>query len=176
MQPALLPNISGLFALSQIDFRHTIPNCRYEPSFHEPTGTWLYGNQKLLGWKLAHVSPYLWRAPATDEVLREIEREAQEIVLSGSVIVTGIHNEAHQRAAILPLRWGAPRIVVFSGGFYHHLGHELNQEPFRTARLWRYEWDASCDLAISLRAPDKLPTCSKRNPTVDRLIESIAGS
>ncbi len=32
--------------------------------------------------------------------------------------------------------WGAPRIVVFSGGFQFHLGEKLTDEPFRAARPW----------------------------------------
>jgi DNA processing protein len=73
----------------------------------------------------------------------------------------------------VPLRWGAPRILVFSGGFHHHLGPDLKEEPFRAARLWRYQFDAKTDLVISRRAPDKLPTFARFNPTVDRLIQRI---
>lgn len=170
---SLASNPTGLYGLSQTDYRHTIPNCAREPSFHKPTATWLYGNQKLLGVKLAHVSPDLWAKYDSDEALSAIEREAEELVLNGFVLVTGIHNPAHQRAAVVPLRWGAPRIIVFSGGFEYHLGKELNQEPFRMARLWRYEWDAGTDLAISRRAPIKLPTFAFENKTVDNLIRTI---
>lgn len=106
--------------------------------------------------------------------LASCEQEAEGIVLTGRVLVCGVHNEFHQRAAVVPLRWGAPRIIVFSGGFQHHLGADLDQEPFRAARLWRYAWDATSDLAISRRAPDKLPTFARANPTVDRLIRKIA--
>lgn len=109
----------------------------------------------------------------SEQSLDSIERESESVVLNGKTLVTGIHSPAHQRAAVVPLRWGAPRIVVFSGGFFHHLGRELQTEPFRTARLWRYEWDPNTDLAVSLRAPDRLPTFAKHNPTVDRLIEKI---
>lgn len=91
------------------------------------------------------------------------------------VLIAGIHSPAHQRAAIVPLRWGAPRILVFSGGFYYHLGLDLKQEPFRAARLWRYQFDAKTDLVISRRHPESLPTFARFNPTVDRLIERIAG-
>jgi DNA processing protein len=106
--------------------------------------------------------------------LDQIERDAEMAVLAGEVMVSGIHSPAHQRAAIVPLRWGAPRILVFSGGFFHHLGPNLKDEPFRAARLWRYQFDPRTDLVISKRAPDKLPTFARFNPTVDRLIERIA--
>ena len=94
-------------------------------------------------------------------------------MLGGKVVVTGIHSPAHQRSAIVPLRWGAPRILVLSGGFHHHLGPNLKEEPFRAARLWRYQFDERTDLVISRRAPDKLPTFAQFNPTVDRLIQLI---
>jgi hypothetical protein len=87
--------------------------------------------------------------------------------------VCGIHNPAHRRAAIVPLRWGAPRVLVVSGGFCFHLGVKLNQEPFRAARLWRYQWDPTTDLIISRRAPEKKPTFALHNPTVDRMIGQI---
>ena len=97
-------------------------------------------------------------------------REVEEIVLDGKVLVCGIHSPAHQRAAVVPLKWGSPRILILSGGFYHHLGENLKDEPFRTARLWRYQFDAKTDLVVSRRAPDKKPTFARHNPTVDRLI------
>jgi DNA processing protein len=106
--------------------------------------------------------------------LDEIERQAEALVLASQVLVTGVHNPAHQRAAVVPLRWGAPRILVFSGGFLHHLGAKLKDEPFRAARLWRYQFDAQVDLVISRRAPDRLPTFARYNPTVDRLIQRVA--
>ncbi len=147
-----------------------------EPGFYEPAGLWLYGNTRLLEARFECIPSAFGPEIRCVSQLNEIEREAEQIVLLGTVLVCGIHNAAHQRTAVVPLRWGAPRIVVFSGGFYHHLGEELNQEPFRIARLWRYEWDASTDLAISLRSPEKKPTFAKDNPTVDRIIQKVANS
>jgi len=105
--------------------------------------------------------------------LEEIESETEHIVLDGQVLVCGIHNRAHQRAAVVPLRWGAPRIICLSGGFLYHLGEDLNQELFPVARLWRYQFDPETDLVISRRAPAKRPTYASFNPTVDRMIKSI---
>jgi len=107
-------------------------------------------------------------------MLDTIERMTEELVLAGKIIVCGIHNPAHIRAACVPLRWGSPRIVVLSGGFHYHLGTDLKSEPFRAGRLWRYEWDAKTDLAVSRRAPEKLPTYAHYNTTVDRLIDMLA--
>jgi len=104
-----------------------------------------------------------------------MEARVEREVLSAKVLVCGIHNAAHRRSAVVPLRWGTPRIVVFSGGFACHLGVNLDQEPFRIARLWRYGWDPLTDLAVS-RSPEKKPTYGPNNRTVDRLIERIAKS
>lgn len=144
-----------------------------EPGFYEPAGLWLYGNARLLDSCLAHTESALGPPCHTMDTLDQIERSVEELVLSGNVLVTGIHNPAHMRAAVVPLRWGSPRILVLSGGFKYHLGELLDQEPFRAARLWRYRWDPMTDLVVSRRAPDKLPTFAHHNPTVDRLIGQL---
>lgn len=145
-----------------------------EPGFYEPAGLWLYGNVRLLHNPLATVSEALKNPyPGTSELMH-IESEAERLVLDRFTLVCGVHNLAQQRASTVPLRWGSPRIVVFSGGFHHHLGPDLDQEPFRVARLWRFSWDPLTDLAVSRRAPDKLPTFAHVNPTVDRLILELA--
>lgn len=144
-----------------------------EPGFYEPAGLWLFGNVRLLCSNLAMIWQALGRPEHAPDELDEIELMAERIVLEGKVLVAGIHSPAHMRAAIVPLRWGSPRILVLSGGFKHHLGEELNQEPFRAARLWRYQWDPRTDLAVSRRAPEKLPTFSRHNAAVDRLVAKI---
>lgn len=146
-----------------------------EPGYYEPASLWLYGNVRLLNAHLAHVQQTTGPPDHSPDELDEIERMVERSVLEGKVLVTGIHSPAHMRAAIVPLRWGSPRILVVSGGFKHHLGPGLNEEPFRAARLWRYQWDRQTDLVVSRRAPDKLPTFARHNPCVDRLIERIAG-
>lgn len=141
-----------------------------EPGYYEPANLWLYGNARLLSSRLLAVHQAFGPPEHSPDQLDHIEHLAEDLVLGGGVLVTGVHNAAHQRAAVVPLRWGSPRILVFSGGFYYHLGTQLNQEPFRAARLWRYEFDPKTDLVISRRAPEKFPTYSLHNPTVDRLI------
>ncbi len=144
------------------------------PGYYPEGALWLYGNVKLLHGRIACVSAFFGPPDHLRSELDEIERQAEALILDAQILVCGIHNLAHQRAAVVALRWGAPRIVVFSGGFFHHLGKNLKEEAFRSARLWRYEWDAATDLAISRRAPDRLPTYASHNKTVDRLIEMIA--
>ncbi len=158
--------------------RESVAPCRTapftdEPGFYEPAGLWLYGNVKLLAGRLACVPVAYGPVSHSAAELDAIEREAEKIVLEGRVLVCGLHSAAHQRSAVVPLRWGAPRILVMSGGFHHHLGEMLDQEPFRVARLWRYSWDARTDLAISRRAPHKKPTFASHNPTIDQLIARL---
>jgi len=144
-----------------------------EPGFYEPAGLWFYGNIKLLDGRLNYVKRTLGTPDCQSSFRQEVEKEAEELVLRGETLVCGIHNVCHMRAAIVPLRWGSPRILVFSGGFRFHLGEDLLDEPFLSARLWRYQWDARTDLVVSRRAPDKLPTFARYNPTVDHLIERL---
>lgn len=145
-----------------------------EPGYYPDARLWLFGNARLLEARLAHVERALGPPNQSPAALDEIEQDCERLVLGGKILVSGIHNAAHQRAAIVPLRWGAPRILVLSGGFEHHLGKDLNQEPFRIARLWRYKFDERTDRVVSRRAPDRLPTYALHNPTVDRMIFKIA--
>jgi len=144
-----------------------------EPGFYEPAQLWLYGNARLLASHLAQVFEACGPSDHSPVRLDAIEREAEDHVLASKVLVCGVHSPAHQRAAIVPLRWGSPRIVVFSGGFQYHLGKDLMQEPFPAGCLWRERWDPRTDLAVSRRAPDRLPTYATHNPTVDRLIKRL---
>lgn len=144
------------------------------PGFYPPSGLWLYGNVHLLFSNLAFIRDTAIPRDLVPFELDAIGREAEELVLGGKTLVVGVHNLAHRRAAIVPLRWACPRIVVFSGGFRHHLGRELRDEPFKAAQLWRYQWDPKVDLAVSLRSPASKPTFSSHNPTIDRLVEEIA--
>ncbi len=143
------------------------------PTYYEPGQVWLYGNVRLLDTRLAHVESLMGVRHFYPAELNEVCKRAEDLVLDGKTLVCGVHNEGHMRAAIVPLRWGSPRIVIFSGGFKHHLGDELKREPFSAAALWRYEWDPRTDLAVSRRAPDKKPTYALYNPTVDRLVGKL---
>jgi DNA processing protein len=85
--------------------------------------------------------------------LEKVERAAEKGVLESKVLVGGTNTDAYQRAAIVPLRWGAPRILVLDRGLFVALGSDLSEEPFRTARLWRYRFDPETDLVLSRNRP-----------------------
>jgi DNA processing protein len=146
---------------------------RPDPFYSPGLGLWLYGNERLLAGNLACVEAALGPPTHTERQLLAVEREAERLVLDGKILVCGVHHEAHRRAAIVPVRLGSPRVVVFSGGFRFHLGPDLVEEPFRAARLWRYAWDPETDLAVSRRGPDALPTYARHNPAVDRIVAAL---
>lgn len=103
--------------------------------------------------------------------LEAIDKAAEEGVLNGEVLVSGHDTPEYQRSAIAPLRWGAPRILVLTRGFFQALGPELKSEPFRAARLWRFQFDPTVDLVISAVGP--LST-SHRNANRER--DALAAS
>lgn len=145
-----------------------------EPGFYEPGSLWLYGNVKLLHCHLAHAPR---ACTCRDLVPMELDRlasETEQLVLDGKILVCGIHSLAHRQSAIVPLRWGSPRVVVFPGGFHHHLGPRLRDEPFEAARLWRYEWDPLTDLAVSLRSPFEKPIRRRDWLLLNELIVQLA--
>ena len=111
----------------------------------------LYGNTKLLG---ARTFSVLSSRNASRDQLDEIERLTEEGVLNGEVIVTGHDKPEYQRSAVVPLRWGAPRILCLDRGLFQVLGEDLRNEAFRMARLWRYEFDPTTDLVVSPFRPE----------------------
>lgn len=145
-----------------------------EAGFHQLAGLWLYGNWRLLYGRLACVPLAFGPDAHSSAELSKIDAEAKDLILQGRILVSGIHNLAHRRVVVAALGWCSPFIAVLSGGIRHHLGPELDRQPFPAGRLWRHKWDALSDLAVSRRGPDKLPTFASHNRTVDRMIEAIA--
>ncbi len=137
---------------------------------------WLYGNVILLDSKRESSQVALTTTKSNQSNLDSAEREAEEVVLAGKTLVCGIHSEIHQRTAIVPLRWGAPRIVVLGSGFYQHLGPDLEEELFKAARLWRYEFDPLTDLVVSRYEPTDSKLTAKRHRGTDNLIRHIASA
>ena len=144
---------------------------RIEQMDADPPGVlFLYGNTKLLESQSACVLS----SRGTDRKgLEAVERLAEEHVLNGKAIVSGHDTPEYQRSAVVPLRYGAPRLLVLDRGLFKALGEELQDEPFRAARLWRYKFDAKTDLALSSLNPEK-DFHPNSNRVRDRLIAALS--
>jgi len=137
----------------------------------DPPGVlFLYGNKKLLEAKTFSVLSSRNTLPASLEL---IEKLTEEGVLNGEILVTGHDTPEYQRSAIVPLRWGAPRILCLDRGLFKVLGDDLKDEAFRAARLWRYQFDPGTDLAISPFRPDA-DFIGINNKIRDRLVGSLS--
>lgn len=136
-----------------------------------PGVLFLYGNMKLLETKLFSV---MSSRKSSNIALAQIEKLSEEGVHRGEVLICGHSTPEYQQAAVVPLRWGSPRIIVLDRGLFTALGENLSQELFSTARLWRYEFDPNVDLVVSAVNPisSYFASC---NQTRDFLTGSLAG-
>jgi hypothetical protein len=116
-----------------------------------PGVLFLYGNSRLLE---AETFCVLSSRDPRSADLDLIERLTEKGILNGEVLVSGQNNEAYQRSSVVPLRWGAPRILCVDKGLFQALGSDLKDEGFGAARLWRYEFDPETDLVVSPFRPD----------------------
>jgi DNA processing protein len=135
----LVTTASAIYPQRVVDY------CKSPPAF-----LFLYGNVRVLSAKTFAV--VCSRNPSPGD-LDSVERAAVAGVLSSMALVGGTNTDAYQRASIVPLRWGAPRILVLDRGLFCALGDDLEEEPFRAARLWRYRFDPEADLVISRNRP-----------------------
>ncbi|MEI7576380.1 MAG: hypothetical protein WCK51_05765 [Armatimonadota bacterium] len=114
---------------------------------------YMYGNLKLLA-----SDRFTLPIPVLEEVTRqdtlEIHVPVAAEILKGRTLVTGVYSLLHDQAAVLPLRWGAPRILVLTSGFLESLGAKLDQELTPLSRRWWYEFDPLTDLVVSPFAPE----------------------
>lgn len=137
----------------------------------DPPGVlFLYGNTNLLAGKTFSV---LSSRSTSRAGLERIERLTEEGVLAGEVLVSGHDTPEYQRSAVVPLRWGAPRILCLDRGLFRALGPELREEPFRAARLWRFQFDPTTDLVVSPFKPDA-GFVGINNRVRDRLIACLS--
>lgn len=135
-----------------------------------PGALFLFGNAKLLNAKTFTVMSSRNTTPGGLDLM---EKLAEQGVLSSEVLVAGDKTPEYERTAVVPLRWGSPRILCLDRGLFHALGEDLNQETFRAARLWRYQFDEKTDLAVSPFKPDA-HFVGVNNQVRDRLIASIS--
>lgn len=115
-----------------------------------PALLFLFGNGHLLNAKTFSV---LSSKEASTTELDRIEKLAEEGILRSEILVTSATRPEYQRSAVVPLRWGSPRILCLDRGVEATLGEDLTEEPFRAARLWRYQFDPKCDLVVSPYRP-----------------------
>jgi DNA processing protein len=135
-----------------------------------PSVLFIYGNHGLLKGRTFSV---LSSRNATARQLAQIETLVEMGTLTGEVLVTGHDKPEYQRAAVVPLRWGAPRILCLDRGLFQVLGPDLKNEISRTARLWRYEFDPTSDLVISPFRPESAMVGSN-NRVRDRLVAGLS--
>ncbi len=158
----------GVSLLTSVDAHY--PSLVEEMDPDPPGVLFLYGNKNLLDSKTFCVLSSRNTMPADLEL---IERLTEEGVMNAEVLVTGHDTPEYQRSAIVPLRWGAPRILCLDRGLFKVLGDDLRDEAFRAARLWRYQFDPSTDLAISPFRPDA-DFIGVNNKLRDRLVGSLS--
>ena len=109
------------------------------------------------------------------QILKNFLSNAFKFTEKGEVVVSGHDTPEYQRSALVPLRWGAPRILCLDRGLFPALGENLTEEPFRAARLWRYQFDPKTDLVVTpFRPESNYPKKSANNKTRDRLIASLS--
>lgn len=137
----------------------------------DPPGVlFLYGNQRLIEGKTFSVLSSRNARPADLDL---IEKLTEEGVLNSEILVAGHDRPEYQRAAVVPLRWGAPRILCLDRGLFKVLGEDLKDEAFRAARLWRYQFDPHTDLAVSPFRPDA-DFVGVNNQVRDRLVGCLS--
>lgn len=158
----------GVFLAASTDAHFPVRIEQFDPN--PPPLIYLYGNGNLLKTKTFSVLASRGAPPA---VRIAIEQWTESAVLAGETLVSGHNTNEYQASAIVPLRWGSPRILVFDRGIFPVLGEDLRSEPFRAARLWRFQFDPHTDLAISPFPPFG-SFLGVNNQIRDRLIASLS--
>jgi DNA processing protein len=137
----------------------------------DPPGVlYLYGQAWLLDGRTFAV---LSSRKSSEDSLRQIEALAEQGVLNGEILVAGHDTPEYQRSAVVPLRWGAPRILVLDQGMKKVLGADLKEEAFRIARLWRFQFDPTTDLVVATQPPDGAYH-GNSNKVRDRLVAGLS--
>lgn len=137
----------------------------------DPPGVlYIYGNIRLIQAKTFSVMSSRNAPPAA---LDAIETLVEKGAVNGEALVSGHNTPEYQRASIVPLRWGVPRILVLDRELFDALGDDLKSEPFRAARLWRHQFDAVTDVAITAVPPD-VHAHPAANRQRDRIIAGLA--
>lgn len=137
----------------------------------DPPGIlFLYGNARLLQ---ANTFCVLCSRDSRPADLDLIEKLAEEGVLRSEVLVSGHDKQEYRRSAIVPLRWGAPRIICLDRGLFEALGPELIRDAMNEATLWRERFDPKTDLVISPFRPEA-GFVGVNNQVRDRLVGCLS--
>lgn len=144
-------NLVGSKPVRLVSRRSPLYPRRLEEFCPEPPGfLFFYGNSRLLETRTFCV---LASRDISEGDLAMVERATEEGVLAPHTLVTGANTRAYRRAAVVPLRWGSPRVLVLDRGLFTALGKDLSKEPFPAGRLWRYRFDPLTDLVVSAYRP-----------------------
>lgn len=137
----------------------------------DPPGVlFLYGNTKLADGRTFAILSSRNTSPAGLDMISELTEEA---VLSGEILVSGHNTAEYQRSALVPLRFGAPRILVLDRGLFPALGENLTEELFPSARLWRFQFDPKTDMVVTPFRPHAGFT-GINNKVRDRVIAGLS--
>jgi len=137
----------------------------------DPPGIlFLFGNARLLEASTFCVLSSRNSRPADLDL---IEKLAEEGVLRSEVLVSGHDRPEYRRSAIVPLRWGSPRIICLDRGLFESLGPELVRDAMNEAALWRERFDPKTDLVISPFRPDA-SFVGVNNQVRDRLVGCLS--
>ena len=137
----------------------------------DPPGIlFLYGNARLLEANTFCVLSSRNSRPADLDL---IEKLSEEGVLRSEVLVSGHDKPEYKRSAIVPLRWGSPRILCLDRGLFTALGSELSHDASHEALLWREKFDPKTDLVVSPFRPEA-GFVGVNNQVRDRLIGCLS--
>jgi len=137
----------------------------------DPPGIlFLFGNARLLEANTFCVLSSRNSRPADLDL---IEKLTEEGVLRSEVLVSGHDKPEYRRSAIVPLRWGSPRIICLDRGLFEALGPELVRDAMNEAALWRERFDPKTDLVISPFRPDA-GFVGVNNKVRDRLVGCLS--
>lgn len=137
----------------------------------DPPGIlFLYGNTRLLEASTFCVLSSRNSMPADLDL---IDKLAEEGVLRSEVLVSGHDTPEYRRSAIVPLRWGSPRILCLDRGLFTALGPELQNDASHESSLWRERFDPKTDLVVSPFRPEA-GFVGINNKVRDRLIGCLS--
>jgi hypothetical protein len=119
--------------------------------------------------------------PLTKREVREIEEEADELILSHKkILVCGFHNRAHQIAACSSLKWGNPMVLVANYDARITMPENRWGElalPFEAGRCWSRVFDPESTLILSANLGSRTANepGARVIAVIDRTVSSIAG-